>query len=83
MGGAVNNLPNVAWMSDTKVIDAISASAAAPVFCPPHDLPLVPGGNAFVDGGIFANNPSTAALAALLGSGLTAEQNNRRFKSEV
>src|SRR5215468_1368594 len=31
-------------------------------------------GNAFVDGGIFANNPSTAALAALLGSRLTAER---------
>ena len=70
-----NNLPNVAWMADTKVIDAILASAAAPVFFPPHELPLTPGGNAFVDGGVFANNPSTAALAALLGSRLTAERN--------
>ena len=68
----LNNLPNVAWMSDTKVIDAILASAAAPVFFPPHELPLMPSGNAFVDGGVFANNPSTAALAALLGSRLRA-----------
>lgn len=71
----LNNLPNVAWMSGTKAIDAILASAAAPVFFPPHELPLTSGGNAFVDGGIFANNPSTAALAALLGSRLTAERN--------
>ena len=35
----LNNLPNVAWMSGTKVIDAILASAAAPVFFPPHELP--------------------------------------------
>ena len=70
----LNNLPNVAWMANTKVIDAILASAAAPVFFPPHGLPLTPGGNAFVDGGVFANNPSTAALAALLGSRLTAER---------
>ena len=49
----LNNLPNVAWMSGTKAIDAILASAAAPVFFPPHELPLTSGGNAFVDGGIF------------------------------
>jgi uncharacterized protein len=71
----LNNLPNVAWMSGTKAIDAILASAAAPVYFPPHELPVTPSGNAFVDGGIFANNPSTAALAALLGSRLTAERN--------
>src|SRR5512132_4196842 len=55
---------------DTKVIDAIMASAAAPVYFPAHDVPGTPGGNAFVDGGVFANNPSTAALAALIGSRL-------------
>ena len=66
-----NNLPNIDWMPgfpDTKVIDAIMASAAAPVYFPAHDVPGTPGGNAFVDGGVFANNPSTAALAALIGS---------------
>jgi predicted acylesterase/phospholipase RssA len=66
-----NNLPNIDLMPgfpDTKVIDAIMASAAAPVFFPAHDVPGTPGGNAFVDGGVFANNPSTAALAALIGS---------------
>src|SRR5262249_10979658 len=73
--GLVNNLPNVSWMYGKKAIDAILASAAAPVYFPPHELPLTPGVNAFVDGGMFANNPSTAALAALLGSRLTAERN--------
>ena len=66
-----NNLPNIDWMPgfpDTKVIDAIMASAAAPVYFPAHDVPGTPGGNAFIDGGVFANNPSTAALAALIGS---------------
>src|SRR5512144_1932215 len=66
-----NNLPNIDWMLDfsgTKVIDAIMASAAAPVYFPAHDVPGTPGGNAFIDGGVFANNPSTAALAALIGS---------------
>jgi predicted acylesterase/phospholipase RssA len=66
-----NNLPNIDWMPDfsgTKVIDAIMASAAAPVYFPAHDVPGTPGGNAFIDGGVFANNPSTATLAALIGS---------------
>ena len=69
-----NNLPNIDLMPgfpDTKVIDAIMASAAAPVYFPAHDVPGTPGGNAFVDGGVFANNPSTAALAALIGSRVT------------
>ena len=70
-----NNLPHVAWMPDTKVIDAAMASAAAPVYFPPHDVPRVPGGNAFVDGGVFANNPSTAALATLIGSRVAEERN--------
>jgi uncharacterized protein len=66
-----NNLPNIDWMPGfpgTKVIDAITGSAAAPVYFPAHDVPGTPGGNAFIDGGVFANNPSTAALAALIGS---------------
>jgi hypothetical protein len=70
-----NNLPHVAWMPHTKVIDAVMGSAAAPVYFPPHDVPGVPGGDAFVDGGVFANNPSTAALATLIGSRLAEEQN--------
>jgi hypothetical protein len=72
-----NNLPNIDWMPGfpgTKVIDAMMGSAAAPVYFPAHDVPRTPGGNAFVDGGVFANNPSTAALAALIGSRVTEEQ---------
>ena len=70
-----NNLPHVAWMPETKVIDAVMGSAAAPVYFPPHDVPRAPGGNAFIDGGVFANNPSTAALAALIGSRVAEERN--------
>jgi uncharacterized protein len=73
----LNNLPNVDWMPgfpDTKVIDAIMASAAAPVYFPAHDVPGTAGGNAFVDGGVFANNPGAAALAALIGSRVIEEQ---------
>ena len=65
------NLPDIDLMPGfpgTKVIDAIMASAAAPVYFPAHDVPGTPGGNAFIDGGVFANNPSTAAIAALIGS---------------
>jgi predicted acylesterase/phospholipase RssA len=72
-----NNLPNIDWMPgfpDTKVIDAIMASAAAPVYFPAHEVPGTPGGNEFIDGGVFANNPSTAALAALIGSRILGEQ---------
>jgi uncharacterized protein len=72
-----HNLPNIDWMPgfpDTKVIDAIMASAAAPVYFPAHDVPGTPGGDAFVDGGVFANNPSAAALAAVIGSRVTEEQ---------
>ena len=72
-----NNLPDIDWMPGfpgTKVIDAIMSSAAAPVYFPAHDVPGTPGGNAFVDGGVFANNPSTAALAALIGSRIVGEQ---------
>jgi predicted acylesterase/phospholipase RssA len=72
-----NNLPNIDWMPgfpDTKVIDAIMSSAAAPVYFPAHEVPGTPGGNAFVDGGVFANNPSAAALAALIGSRVAEEK---------
>jgi uncharacterized protein len=70
-----NNLPHVAWMPHTKVIDAVMSSAAAPVYFPPHDVPHAAGGDPFVDGGVFANNPSAAALAALIGSRVIEEQN--------
>jgi hypothetical protein len=63
-------------MPDTKVLDAVMGSAAAPVYFPPHEVPRAPGdGNPFVDGGVFANNPSTAALAALIGSRVIEERN--------
>ena len=70
-----NNLPAVSWMPEAKVIDIILASAAAPVYFPPHEVPRTPGGNAFIDGGVFANNPSTSALSAFIGSRIPEQRN--------
>ena len=41
------------------------------MFFPPHNLPPQgPPTGSFIDGGVFANNPSTVAVAAYLGSTL-------------
>ena len=54
-----NNLPNMDWMPgfpDTKVIDAIMCSAAAPVYFPAHDVPGTPPSST------AACSPTTRAL---------------------
>lgn len=45
-----------------KVIDAVMASAAAPMFFPPQVI----GNDILVDGGVWANNPSMVAILDLL-----------------
>ncbi|MGB7710146.1 MAG: patatin-like phospholipase family protein [Microcoleus sp.] len=49
-----------------KMIEAAMATSAAPTFFPPYKLPTVhhtaEGYYALVDGGIFANNPSSLAM---------------------
>lgn len=44
------------------IVDAALATAAAPTYFPAHEL----GGRALVDGGVFANNPSVAAIVEAL-----------------
>jgi patatin-like phospholipase/acyl hydrolase len=64
-----HNLPNVPLspdLSGTRLVDTAMCSAAAPTFFPPHDIAE----GAFVDGGLAANNPCAAAIAAVLASSL-------------
>ncbi|MCL5289658.1 MAG: patatin-like phospholipase family protein [Firmicutes bacterium] len=49
-----NNFPN-STTADVKVIDAALSSSAAPVYFPSYQ--------SHIDGGVIANNPSTAAIA--------------------
>jgi uncharacterized protein len=59
----LDTLPN---LSGTSLVDAAMCSAAAPLFFPPHDIAQ----GAFVDGGVAANDPCAAAIAAALASSL-------------
>jgi predicted acylesterase/phospholipase RssA len=45
-----------------SIVDAALATAAAPTFFPPHEL----GAAALIDGGVFASNPTVAAIAEAL-----------------
>jgi predicted acylesterase/phospholipase RssA len=66
-----HNLPGLdvtSELSGTSLIDAAMCSAAAPLFFPPHTLSA----GSFIDGGVFANNPGSTAIAAYLGSSLAA-----------
>ncbi|MDJ0675490.1 MAG: patatin-like phospholipase family protein [Calothrix sp. MO_167.B42] len=64
----LDNLPNNTIKSEeTKIIDAALCTSAAPTYFPPHHHPTY---GFCVDGGVFANNPSTLALARALGSGV-------------
>jgi uncharacterized protein len=67
-----HNLPGLDTLPDlsgTSLVDAAMCSAAAPLFFPPHDIAQ----GAFVDGGIAANDPCAAAVAAALASSLGGE----------
>lgn len=65
---ALTNLPNSSYSSVT-IIDAAMSSAAAPLYFPPHKVVLSNDVTMWcADGGLFANNPSTFALANILQS---------------
>jgi len=59
-----HNFPNSPW-TDLKLKDAVMRSAAAPTYFPIRD--------GFVDGGIFANNPTLAAVTMALSNGIKLE----------
>jgi len=65
----LHNLPNLpnSGTSETLLVDAAMCSSSAPLYFPPYQLPS---GTLCVDGGVFANNPSTVALTSLIASGL-------------
>ena len=48
---------------DLKMADAVMASAAAPTFFEPYEIPGLDGSEYFADGAIYANNPSVTAIA--------------------
>ena len=57
--------------SGTLIVDAAMCSSSAPLYFPPYQLPS---GVLCIDGGVFANNPSTVALGSALASGLLGPQ---------
>jgi hypothetical protein len=54
---------NALWQldSDTLAVDAALATAAAPTYFPAHTLPNH--GGTFIDGGVWANGPTTVGIA--------------------
>ena len=62
----MHNFPDSNFL-DVPIIDAGLASAAAPTFFAGHRIPVT--GQVFIDGGVMANNPSTAAIAVALAEG--------------
>lgn len=53
-----HNFPDSPFLNES-VVDIVLRSAAAPTYFPSHE--------SFIDGGVMANNPSTAAIAIALG----------------
>lgn len=64
----LTNLPG-STTADVTVLDAALSTSAAPIYFPPHVYSRKGKKHAFADGGIFANNPSTLALASVIASG--------------
>lgn len=67
-----HNLPGLTItpeLATTSLIDAALCSAAAPLFFGPHSI----ASGSYIDGGVFANNPCSAAIAAYLASDLNTQ----------
>ncbi|MCA1607203.1 MAG: patatin-like phospholipase family protein [Acidobacteria bacterium] len=67
----LTNLPGYE-MSDISVLDAALSTCGAPVYFPPHVFMHKGKKRAFVDGGVYANNPSMLAAASVIASGTLA-----------
>ncbi len=61
-----------------SMVDALLATSAAPTFLPPHEIKKF---GYFVDGGLFANNPSMSAVCEALGSGTVDKLSDIRVLS--
>jgi uncharacterized protein len=67
-----HNLPDLnitPELGATSLIDAALCSAAAPLFFGPHTI----SSGSYIDGGVFANNPCSTAIAAYLASSLNTQ----------
>lgn len=74
----LDNLPNNKFQSqDTLILDAALCTSAAPTYFPPYQHPRY---GLCVDGGVFANNPSTLTLARVLGSGILGKRNIQNIR---
>jgi uncharacterized protein len=82
---AMTNLPNPGKYPDfpdcsqVTLVDAALSSAAAPCYFKPHKLKGT--SDEYIDGGVFANNPASLALAVLQGSGLVGGDNGVPLKN--
>lgn len=56
--------------SNVLLSDAAMASAAAPIYFPPHEIP---GRGYFADGGVFANNPVLDGIEVVLAANLASD----------
>ncbi|MEM9542943.1 MAG: patatin-like phospholipase family protein [Cyanobacteria bacterium P01_E01_bin.42] len=74
----LDNLPkNPIHSEKTKILDAALCTSAAPIYLPPYEHPDY---GLCVDGGVFANNPSTLALARVIDSGILGTGNIQNIK---
>lgn len=64
---------------DVSMVDAALATSAAPTYFPPHEVSGQLG--YFADGGVFANNPATTAVAEVLGRGIVTNSGDIRVLS--
>ena len=74
----LDNLPkNPINSENTSILDAALCTSAAPIYFPPYEHPVY---GLCVDGGVFANNPSTLALARVIGSGILETRNIQNIR---
>jgi patatin-like phospholipase/acyl hydrolase len=76
---SLTNLPDYNT-DDILVLDAALSTTAGPVYFPPHVFDHKGEKKAFIDGGVYANNPSMLAAASVMASG-TLKQRGLAFEN--
>jgi len=76
---SLTNLPGYNT-SDISVLDASLSACGAPVYFPPHVFKHNGKQRALIDGGVYANNPSTLAAATVMACG-TLKRRNLSFEN--